>query len=428
RYTKEQFVEEDHRELGAEILRLHELGCFVILTNSNHPIVHELYSHFNLEIISSRRSINSIASGRTGEDVIVTIPPRRRLILSVAPESLPKQVEKYPSTRFMGSKEKLLSQIWDVSKHFDFETVLDLFSGSGVVGYMYKSHGKTVIANDYMAMSATFSKALIENNSIRLSPNEIERLFKRDKKADKFVSETFSQLYFPAADCKLIDAVRANIAKIRDTRKRALAMSALIRACIKKRPRGIFTYVGERYDDGRQDLRLSLEEQIRRAADIVNEAVFDNGRNNLSKRCDAMKLRCSADLIYIDPPYYSPLSDNEYVRRYHFVEGLACDWEGVEMQWHTKTKKFKSYPTPFSSRVGAAAAFDALFHKYKDSVLVVSYSSNSLPTKDEMLTIMSRHKHRVDAIEIDYRYSFGTQRHKVGNNKNSVQEFLFIGY
>ena len=23
------------------------------------------------------------------------------------------------------------------------------------------------------------------------------------------------------------------------------------------------------------------------------------------------------DLVYIDPPYYSPLSDNEYVRRYH---------------------------------------------------------------------------------------------------------------
>ena len=91
RYTKEQFYEEDHRELGAEILRLHELGCFVILTNSNHPIVHELYSYFNFEIVSSRRSINNIAAGRTGEDVIVTIPPRRRLILSVAPESLPSR-------------------------------------------------------------------------------------------------------------------------------------------------------------------------------------------------------------------------------------------------------------------------------------------------------------------------------------------------
>ena len=43
RYTKEQFYEEDHVELAKEVKRLQELGCHVILTNSNHPLVHELY-------------------------------------------------------------------------------------------------------------------------------------------------------------------------------------------------------------------------------------------------------------------------------------------------------------------------------------------------------------------------------------------------
>lgn len=42
--------------------------------------------------------------------------------------------------------------------------------------------------------------------------------------------------------------------------------------------------------------------------------------------------------------------DNEYVRRYHFVEGLSLDWKDIEIKENTKTKKFKSYPTPFSSR------------------------------------------------------------------------------
>lgn len=76
---------------------------------------------------------------------------------------------------------------------------------------------------------------------------------------------------------------------------------------------------------------------------------------------------------------------NEYVRRYHFVEGLARDWEGVEIQQHTQTKKFKSYPTPFATRKGAADAFDHLFKKFANSILIVSYSSNSLPTQDEMV-------------------------------------------
>lgn len=132
-------------------------------------------------------------------------------------------------------------------------------------------------------------------------------------------------------------------------------------------------------------------------------------------------------LVYIDPPYYSPLSDNEYVRRYHFVEGLARDWQGVEIQEHTKTKKFKSYPTPFSTRSGAEEAFDNLFEKYKDSILIVSYSSNSLPTRDEMVEILSKYKQHVEVIPIDYTYSFGNQG-DAKTHRNSVQEYLFVGF
>ncbi|MEB0014585.1 DNA adenine methylase, partial [Glaciimonas sp. Cout2] len=205
--------------------------------------------------------------------------------------------------------------------------------------------------------------------------------------------------------------------------------SALIRACFKKRPRGIFTYVGHRYDDGRKDLLMSFRDQFLEAVDIVSGAVFNNGKKNKARNGDAMTLRPrECGLVYIDPPYYSPLSDNEYVRRYHFVEGLARDWEGVEIQEHTLTKKFKSYPTPFSSRKGAADAFDLLFKRFQESVLIVSYSSNSLPTLDEMVAIMAKHKKHVEVVPVDYKYSVGNQGHKIGDNKNDVQEYIFVGY
>ena len=79
----------------------------------------------------------------------------------------------------------------------------------------------------------------------------------------------------------------------------------------------------------------------------LNSAIFDNGCKNVSiwGKIVMSVPGEKPDLVYIDPPYYSPLSDNEYVRRYHFVEGLARDWKGVEFQDHTKTKKFKWYPT-----------------------------------------------------------------------------------
>jgi len=241
------------------------------------------------------------------------------------------------------------------------------------------------------------------------------------------VAWTFQGIYYTDAENDLIDTLRTNIAALRSPYERAIAMTALIRACIKKRPRGIFTYTGHRYDDGRKDLQKSLEEHFLTAVEGVNAAVFDNGGTHRSRLGDAMTLRTQADLVYMDPPYYSPLSDNEYVRRYHFVEGLARDWQGVEIQEHTLTKKFKSYPTPFSTRLGAAEAFDRLFRKFARSVLVVSYSSNSLPTQDEMLALMAKYKAHVEVIPVDYKYAFGNQA-AAKTHRNAVQEYLFVGY
>jgi len=428
RYTKEQFYEEDHVELAKEVQRLQELGCFVVLTNSNHPLVHELYSQCKIDIIPTKRHISCNGSKRKGEDAIVTAMPKQRSLIHAVREPLPKQVELYPPTRFMGSKSKLLSEIWSIASQFEFDTAVDLFSGSGIVGYMFKALGKSVVSNDYMFMSSTFAKAMIENNRILLPIERARRLLVPYKKVDSFVSDTFHGLYYSDADNALIDTIRGNILDLKNEYERAIAMTALIRACTKKRPRGIFTYVGERYNDGRKDLQMTLEEQFLSAVVAINNAVFDNGKSNRAINGDAMALRLDKPgLVYIDPPYYSPLSDNEYVRRYHFVEGLARYWNGVEIQQKTQTKKFKSYPTPFSTRKGATEAFDLLFKRFSNSILLVSYSSNSLPTQDNMLSIMAKYKEHVEVVPIDYKYSFGNQK-DAATNKNKVQEYLFVGY
>lgn len=426
RYTKEQFYEDDHVELAKMIDTLHERGCYVILTNSNHPLVHQLYEQYKIEVIQTKRHISCHGDTRKGEDVIVTIPPEKKK--KVKSEPLSDQVSLYPPTRFMGSKRKLLGEIWNVASRFEFDSVVDLFSGSGIVGYMFKSHGKTVISNDYMAMSATFTKAMVENNTVTLPIAEAEKLLIKQGEVDHFVSDTFKDLYYTDEENELIDILRTNIAAIDDQYKKAIAMTALIRACTKKRPRGIFTYTGHRYDDGRKDLQKSLSQQFLEAVEAVNNAVFDNHKTNKSVNGDAMALEVEKpDLVYIDPPYYSPLSDNEYVRRYHFIEGLARDWKGVEIQEHTKTKKFKSYPTPFSTKNGAYDAFDKLFSKFSDSILIVSYSSNSLPTQEDMVELMKKYKKHVEVVPVDYKYAFGNQA-DAKTHRNSVQEYLFIGY
>lgn len=428
RYTKEQFYEEDQIELAKEVHRLHDLGCHVILTNSNHPLIHELYSEYEIHVHQTKRNISCRGSKRKGEDLVVNISPKKRFHVLPVPKPLSAQVKRFPSSRYMGSKQKLLPQLREIISQVDCSSAMDLFSGSSVVSYMLKAEGLKVVSNDYMALSNTWSTALIENNNTFLSADDVDYLLTNEADVDDFVQKTFKGIYFPDEDNKFIDLVRSNAYKLKNKYKRSLALSALCRACFKKRPRGIFTYTGFKYDDGRKDLKLSFEEQFLAAVKLFNKAVFDNGQENKALRSNALDVKKKADLIYIDPPYYSPHSDNEYVRRYHFVEGIACNWEGVEMQWHTKTKKFKNYPTPFSTRVGAKDAFDKLFKKFRSSTLVVSYSSNSLPCFDEMTSLMSKYKSNVEVISLDYRYSFGNQGHKVKDNKNKVQEYIFIGY
>ena len=429
RYTKEQFHEDDHIELAREVDRLQQLGCHIIMTNSNHPLVHELFGQHHIEIVQSRRNINSRGSKRTGEDVIVNIPPRPTLNLNTTPAILPEQCLLYPTTRFMGSKNKLLGQIWAIASQFEYDNVVDLFSGSGVVGYMFKAQGKSVLSNDYMSMSYILAKATIENSSITLGQSAALRLVDEHNQSDHFVETTFRGLYFTDEENILIDSIRGGISRIRNPYKRAIATSALMRTCLKKRPRGIFTYIGDRYDDGRKDLTTSFSDHFLNAVDTIDASIFDNGSLSKSRCGDAMTVKAVRNsLIYIDPPYYSPLSDNEYVRRYHFVEGIARNWEGVEIQENTITKKFKSYPTPFSSRGGAIDAFEALFKRFQDNVIMVSYSSNSQPTMDEITSMLSCYKRYVEVVPIDYRYSFGNHGHKVGENNNEVKEYLFVGY
>jgi DNA adenine methylase Dam len=71
RYTKEFFYHDDHEALATEFKRLVNLGCQVLLTNSDHPVILELYKDFEIKIIETKRLISSNPNTRFGKDIIV---------------------------------------------------------------------------------------------------------------------------------------------------------------------------------------------------------------------------------------------------------------------------------------------------------------------------------------------------------------------
>ena len=343
-------------------------------------------------------------------------------------DSVKRVGDHYPDTRYMGSKQRLVPFLFDVLADLEFNTALDAMSGSGVVAYLLKAMGKRVTANDYLQFCSHIARTAVENADVRLDTDTVAMLCAPNPHADDFVQRLFRGLYFGDEDNRFLDWFAANLAGVSNPHERSLALAAVSRACLKARPRGVFTYTGMRYDDGRRDLRLSLESHFKEAVAAWNGAVFDNGRPNKALCGDIFEHDASAyDLVYVDPPYVSPHSDNGYSRRYHFVEGLMSYWRDVEIQHHTKTKKFVNRPTPFSSKRTVAAAFDRLFAQFPKSVLVVSYSSSGIPSQDQIVEIMRRHRKNVEVHQIDHSYTFGTHSGKEGNENNRVQEYVFVG-
>lgn len=72
-YTKEGFDIESHKRLAKVFDELTDRGCYCMLTNHNTDFINSLYGNkgYKIDVVSVKRMINSDASKRTGEEVII---------------------------------------------------------------------------------------------------------------------------------------------------------------------------------------------------------------------------------------------------------------------------------------------------------------------------------------------------------------------
>ncbi len=72
-YTKEGFDVESHERLARLFDELTERGCYCMLTNHNTDFINNLYGNkgYRMDVVNVKRMINSDASKRTGEEIII---------------------------------------------------------------------------------------------------------------------------------------------------------------------------------------------------------------------------------------------------------------------------------------------------------------------------------------------------------------------
>jgi adenine-specific DNA-methyltransferase len=331
-------------------------------------------------------------------------------------------IATYPRIRFMGSKYRLAPRLAELFATLPPGPAIDAFSGSGVVAYTLKAAGREVLANDHLTFTSTLAEALVANAGEQLSAEDVDRLCSASLDGRDFIAATFDGLYFPPADHAFLDAAWSHVDEL-GCAKRALALSALCLAAAWKQPRGVFTVTTPRYDDGRRQLHTPLEELFREAVGRCNAVVIPGVARS---RCgDVFGLEASgAAIAYLDPPYAPPRDDTCYVKRYHFLEGLATYWRGQEIMWETRTRKLRKRHTPFGSKRTARPALDRLFDHFRGAqALVVSYGSNADVDVTELEALLARHRRSVRRIELPHRYAFGT--HATAERRRAT-EYVFV--
>lgn len=323
----------------------------------------------------------------------------------------------FPSTRFQGSKLKLINWIWDAIKDIQFKTALDAFGGTGSVAYMLKSKGKQVTYNDILKFNWYIGLALIENSKVNITKSDIDFILTTNNKITypSFIEDTFKDIYFTSKENHWIDMIVTNIHKLDNKYKQAMAYFALFQSCIIKRPFNLFhrknLYL--RFSDVKRSFGNKItwdtpfETHFIKFIQEANSAIFSNNMDNQAINCDVFDIKGNFDLVYIDTPYISKKGVGvDYHNFYHFLEGLVdySKWE-QNIDYKTKNKRLKSKPSPWSDKKLIHFAFDKLFNKYKNSILVVSYRSDGIPSIDELFNLIKKYKTEIEVLlRTNYKY------------------------
>ena len=345
-----------------------------------------------------------------------------------------------PSTRYQGSKRRILLWLYENLKGLKFESVLDGFGGTASVSYLFKRMGKQVTFNDILLSNYQTGVGIIENDSVRLDRLDIEFLLRENGfRYPSFIQRTFKDIYYLDSENRWLDMVSFNIEMLSDEynghilkKKRSLAYHALFQACLCKRPFNLFhrknLYLRRanvnRSFGNKKTWETDFPTLFIKFADEISKKVFSNGMDNKAICKDIMKIgNKDFDLVYLDPPYTRPNEKcpKDYYSLYHFLEGLI-DYENwsAKIDWSKNNRCLLKEKTEWEKN-SIEENFKYLFEKFRDSTIVVSYGHPGTPPILKIKHLLQHYKSKVSITKKEYTYKLNH------GNGSEMYEVLIIG-
>lgn len=303
------------------------------------------------------------------------------------------KIRNFPTTRYYGSKKRLLEWIYECIKDLPFKSVLDGFGGTASVSLLLKSMGKDVTFNDALISNSISAKALLANHIPFDSNEEVDIFFDSIQPDYGFIFNKFNgKFYLQEENAWLDGAIQA--INLQPEPKKNAYLYCLFQACLQKRPFNLFH---------RANLEIRVNKSIRRT--FGNQTTWDTPFQVLTKRAyrelkkavwyssnstrvlsptDIGKIDPGYDLVYLDPPYINPYkSGDDYLRRYHFLDGLCIydQWsEIIDDSYKNLQLKKQPHISEWQKKSHFKNKLFDLISKHSSSIVVLSYVDDAYPS------------------------------------------------
>ncbi|QSE77344.1 DNA adenine methylase [Lactococcus taiwanensis] len=321
---------------------------------------------------------------------------------------------KYPKVNYIGNKEKLSE--WIVQNlPVEDGKVLDVFSGGNSVSFELKKQGFQVYSNDILYASFVVGKAIIENNSVQLKEDVIDKALNykiTEEQRQKFVWLE-NKLYFPEEVDELAQLV--SYSETLDDYNKYLFQALIRRSMIRKLPYSRMNvpwnnivklrdeeYSYTKYGRKRAYHNAKFSDHIRTNLYEYNAAVFDNGLRNKAFQLDALDAIEEVekvDVIYLDPPY--PSTMNKYDDFYGAFDKVFG---------HSKNHINLTDKAVFLENLEQVIEVAVLKTKY----IVLSLNSRSKPGIDEICEVFSKYG-EVTVLKHKHNYQVSGKENKNDN-------------
>lgn len=346
------------------------------------------------------------------------------------------EIKEAINMRYIGGKTHLITDIAQViaTSTQNVQTIIDIFSGSGIVSSYLKSRNYNVIGNDIMYFSyvlsrgttalnhvPTFSKLGLNNpieflNNLNIEDTNIDI-------KDCFIYQHYSphddnnRMYFQNRNAVKIDIIRITIENWKTQHlinedEYFYLLAALIAAVpYISNITGVYGAYLKHWDT-RTYNKLTLK----------TPKIIENGGNAVfyNENCDILLPNANivGDLLYADPPYNS----RQYLPNYHVLETIAI-YDNPEIHGITGMRNYQSQRSDFCTVRGVEGAFRRMIENAQTRYVLISYNNEGLLSTEQLSTICQEYAlmNTFQLHEIDYR-----RYNNAGTTPGGVTEQLYF--